>query len=216
MYKIHELASEAGALKLQQILFYRELGLSLSRIAAIVNLPDFDTEKALERHREELGGRIVRLQELRRTIDRTIAYLKGDTTMENAGIFAGFTPEEEEHYAAEAENTYDPETVRASNRRWKAYSPETKKAILEESKGIYQDMAAAMPEGPGSARAQAVVERWRANMGHFWEPRLDQLRPLAKHYSEDSRFRENLDAIRPGLAEFMGLAVGIYVAGKQA
>ena len=43
-------------LRLQQILFYRKLGLSLSEIQGILHAPDFTLEKALSRHRSKRAG----------------------------------------------------------------------------------------------------------------------------------------------------------------
>ena len=214
----YRLYDETAALKLQQILFYRELGLPLADIRRLLGAPDFDLLAALESHRAELGKRIARLRILSRTVENTIAYMKGETSMEKAGIFAGFTPEEEEYYAAEAEKLYDPETVRAANRRWKAYGKARQNEILEEGKLLYNDFATAMEENREleSFEVQALVERWRRNIEHYWTPPLERLEPLARHYSEDSRFRENIDAIKPGLAEFIGRAVGVYVAKKRA
>lgn len=40
--------------RLQQILFYRELGLHLEKIRDIMNDPDFDSTKALKDHHENL------------------------------------------------------------------------------------------------------------------------------------------------------------------
>lgn len=212
----YRLYDDSAALRLQQILFYRELGLPLAEIGALLDAPDFDLLRALETHRDELGKRIARLQRLRRTVDNTLAYVKGENSMEKAGIFDGFTPEEEEFYSKEAEKMYDPETVRESNRKWKSYGVVEQKRILAEGKAIYLDMIAAMPKGAGSPETQAIVGRWRANMSHFWTPSLEQLVPLAENYSADPRFKANFDAMSPGLAEFMGEAVRIYVERLKA
>lgn len=209
----YRLYDECAALRLQQILYYRELGLALDRISGIIDAPGFDAIAALERHRRELAGRIARLRTLEDTIDRTILHLKGELDMEKADIFSGFTPEEEAAYAAEAEKLYDPETVRASNRRWKEYGTARQKEIMEEGKLIYLDFAEAMDRGmkPESAEVQAITLRWRKNIEHFWTPRKDQLAPLARNYSADPRFRKTFEAIRPGLAEFVGRAVEVHV-----
>jgi len=212
----YRLYDDNAALRLQQILFYRELGLPLADIGGLLDAPGFDLMKALASHREELDKRIARLQRLRRTVDNTLAYVKGENSMEKAGIFEGFTPEEEEHYSKEAEKLYDPETVRESNRKWKSYGAVERKRILAEGKAVYLDMIAAMPKGAGSPEVQAIVGRWRANMSHFWTPSLEQLLPLAKNYSADPRFKANFDAMSPGLAEFMGEAVRIYVEKLKA
>jgi len=207
----YRLYGEDDALRLQQILFYRELGLSLGEIGKILGQPDFDLIAALEGHRTELGRRMARLKQLSRTVENTISYLRGETTMEKKGIFAGFTLEEEEYYAKEAEKSYDPDTVRESNRKWNSYGKEKQKQILDESKRIYLDMIAAMPKGADSPEAQAIVERWRINMSTFWTPSLDQLLPLAENYGADQRFKVNFDAMHPELAEFMAKAVATYV-----
>ncbi len=211
----YRLYDDNAALRLQQILFYRELGLPLAEIGALLDAPDFDLIKTLGSHREELDKRIARLQKLRRTVDNTLAYVKGENSMEKAGIFEGFSTEEEEYYSKEAERLYDPETVQASNRRWKGYDAVERKRILAESKAVYLDMIAAMPKGAGSPEAQAIVGRWRANMSHFWTPSLEQLVPLAENYSADPRFKANFDTMSPGLAEFMGEAVRIYVERQK-
>jgi MerR family transcriptional regulator, thiopeptide resistance regulator len=206
---------EESILLLQQILFYRELDLPLDDIKRIMGRRDFDVLLALEGHRSELGKRIARLERLRETVDNTISHLKGQKAMNNKQIFSGFTEEEQEKYAAEAEKLYDPETVRASNRKWKAYSDEQKRRILDESKQIYVELIAAMPGGAASPRAQALVERWRKNMDHFWTPNLDQLLGLASMYGEDPRFKANFEQMDPALADFMKAAVQIYVDARK-
>jgi DNA-binding transcriptional MerR regulator len=206
---------EESLLGLQQILFYRELGLPLEDIRQIMGRRDFDVLPALESHKTELTKRIARLERLIETVDNTISHLKGQKEMSNKQIFSGFTPEEEEMYAREAEQMYDPETVRESNRKWKAYGKEKQQVILAEGKQIYVEMIAAMPKGADSAEAQALVERWRKNMDYFWTPNLDQLLGLANGYNDDPRFKANFDVMHPGLAAFMLEAVKVYVAGKK-
>jgi DNA-binding transcriptional MerR regulator len=206
---------EDAALRLQQILFYRELDLPLEEIKNIMGRRDFDLIAALESHKTELARRIRRLEQLIGTVDGTIASLKGQKIMNNKQIFSGFTPEEEERYALEAEQMYDPETVRESNRKWKAYGKEKQQAILAEGKQIYVEMIAAMPKGANSPEAQALVERWRGHMDYFWTPNLEQLRGIANGYVDDPRFKENFDAMHPGLAGFMREAVEEYVKRKN-
>jgi len=107
---------------------------------------------------------------------------------------------------------YDPETVRASNKKWKGYSSEQKQNILDEGRQVYLDMLAVMPKGPASTEAQAIVERWRAHMDYFWTPNLEQLLGLANGYNDDPRFKANFDELHPDLAQFMKQAVEAYVA----
>jgi MerR family transcriptional regulator, thiopeptide resistance regulator len=211
-YRYYE---EEALLRLQQILFYRELDIPLDDIKKILGRQDFDVLGALRSHKDALQKQVGRLNRLIQTVDHTIDYLKGDTKMSEKGLFEGFSEEQQEKYAQEAEQMYDPETVRESNRKWKGYSAAKKEAILAEGKSVYQDMIAAMPKGAASPAVQAIVERWRKHMDYFWTPNLDQLQALADGYVEDSRFKANFDKMHPQLAEFMREAVAVYVKGKK-
>jgi len=135
--------------------------------------------------------------------------------MSQKGLFEGFSEEEQEKYALEAEKMYGPETVRASNKKWKGYSESQKASIMAEGKQIYQDMIAVMPKSAASVEAQRIVERWRSHMDYFWTPNLDQLVALAKGYNDDPRFKANFDKTHPKLAEFMLEAVNVYVSKNK-
>jgi MerR family transcriptional regulator, thiopeptide resistance regulator len=207
---------EKSMLRLQQILFYRELDMPLDEIKKIMGRRDFDVLAALESHKLDLQKRISRLEHLIETVDKTILHLKGENTMSPKGLFEGFSEEEQERYAKDAEQLYDPETVRESNRKWKAYSAEKKQAIMAEGNQVYLDMIAAMPKGADSPEAQAIVERWRKHMDYFWTPKLEQLSALATGYVEDPKFKANFDKMHPQLAEFMRDAVRVYVEGLKS
>ena len=209
-----EYADEA-VLKLQQILFYRELDLSLENIKAILTRPDFDAVAALEAHRTSLQGRAERLERLIQTVDNTLLHMKGLKKMSQKQLFAAFSEEEQEKYAAEAEQMYDPEIVQASQRKWKSYTAEDKQRIGDEGNTAYAAIVAAIPLGAASPQAQAGVELWRKHMDYFWTPSLEQLVGLTELYNTDPRFKANFDKIDPRLAAFMRDAVGVYVKGKK-
>lgn len=206
---------DASVLILQQILFYRELGLSLEQIKAILASPDFDVLNALHAHKEALQGRVKRLERLIQTVDTTLQQLKGRKTMNVKGLFEGFSDEEQEKYAQEAEQIYDPETVKASNRQWKAYTPAEKERILTEGKSIFTDMAKEMPQGASAPQVQAVVARWHKHMQYFWSPSDEQLLGLADLYNDDPRFKSNYETLAPGLARFMREALKVYVKDRK-
>jgi len=144
---------EEALLKLQQILFYRELDIPLDDIKKIMGRRDFDVMDALQNHKNALQKQAARLNRLLATVDNTIQHIKGEKIMSQKGLFEGFSEEEQEKYALEAEQLYDPETVRESNRKWKSYSAAKKEAIMAEGNQIYQDMVTAMPQGVSSAEA---------------------------------------------------------------
>ena len=87
-YRYYE---EAQLLMLQQILFYRELGMELKRVKRIIGKPDFEKLAALESHRTILVQNLARTGELIGTIDKTIKHLKGTEIMKSEEMFAGFS-----------------------------------------------------------------------------------------------------------------------------
>lgn len=202
---------EQALLRLQQILFYRELDMPLDEIKKIMGRRDFDVLAALQGHREALDRQVGRLNRLIRTVDRTILHLKGEADMSVNDLFRGFTEEEQEKYQQEVMGKYDPKTVQASAKKWKAYGAAEKERIGEEGKAVYTDMLAAMPKGPASVEAQAAVARWRKHIEFFWVPNEQQLLGLVDLYNDDPRFRGNFDKLSPGLAAFMREAVKVYL-----
>src|SRR5687768_11942677 len=81
-------------LRLQQILFYKELGFQLSQIAEILNDEEFDLLNALRFQRTELVKKAGNLKQLITTLDKTIVELKTGKQMKEEEMYAGFTKEE--------------------------------------------------------------------------------------------------------------------------
>jgi DNA-binding transcriptional MerR regulator len=86
-YRIYE---EPQLLMLQQILFYRELGLELKRIKKILSQRKFEKVAALNSHRQVLEKNVTRTRTLIETIDKTLKHLKGKKKMKSEELFAGF------------------------------------------------------------------------------------------------------------------------------
>jgi DNA-binding transcriptional MerR regulator len=205
---------EEALLRLQQILLYRELDLPLERIKQIMGRPDFDVLQALESHKAELSQRIARLNVLVCTVNQTLEHLKGNQAMSKQQFFEGFNDEQQAEYEKEVMQTYDPATVKASVKKWNAYTAEEKKQIGEEGNAAYQALLAAMPKGPASPEAQAAVVLWRRQIEYFWIPDDEQTLGLAQGYISDQRFKASFDKIHPQLAEFLLAAVKAYLNKK--
>jgi DNA-binding transcriptional MerR regulator len=203
--------SDASLLKLQQILFYRELDMPLEQIKEIMGRENYDLKEALKDHKDQLEKRINRLQKLISTVDQTLKYLEGEEEMNKKVLFDAFNDEEQEKMEKEAMQMYDPETVKESNRKWKNYTTAEKQKIGEEGNAVYQGFVDAMRKGPASQEAQVCVQRWRDHMNYFWTPNPDQLIGLADLYNDDPRFKKNFDKVHPDLAQFVREAVTIYV-----
>jgi DNA-binding transcriptional MerR regulator len=206
---------DGALLRLQQVLLYRKLDMPLEQIGEIMGHRDYRVLDALESHKRELGLRIRQLERLMTTVEDTILYMKGEKEMSKKQLFGGLSPEQEAAFEKEAAQKYDPATVKASNKKWKEYTPAEKQQILDEGNAVYEDLVKALPNGAASSEAQACVERWRRHLAYFWVPNLEQLLGLADLYNDDPRFKANFDGFDPRLAEFMREAVKVYVANQK-
>lgn len=110
-YRYYE---EDQLLMLQQILFFRELGFSLTDIKRIVNSDDFDKIESLNSHRLILEHSLDRTKTLIKTIDKTILYLRGETRMRNEELFVGFDPEKQKEYETYLINRLGEEKIKDS------------------------------------------------------------------------------------------------------
>ena len=205
---------EEALARLQQILLYRELDMPLEKIKNLLGRRDFDALSALEKHKVELRRRAARVERLIATVDRTISHLKGKSEMSPKQYFESFSDEQQAEYEKEVMQKYDPETVKASIKKWKEYTDAEKQRIGEEGNRVYEGFLQAMPKGPASPEAQASVEGWRRHMEYFWASEDEQLLGLANLYNDDPRFKANFDKIHPDLAAFVREAVRVYVSAR--
>ena len=89
-YRIY---TEAEVDKLQQILFYRELGVNLECIKDILDMSSFDVLKALKEHREKLLEKRAQMNLLIENVEKTIASKEGRIKMKDEEKFEGFKKE---------------------------------------------------------------------------------------------------------------------------
>jgi len=85
-------------LRLQQILFFKELGFALNDIQKLLLQNDFDNVKALKAHRKILEDELDRKNELIITIDKTIQHLEGKQLMKDEELYYGFDSDRQKEY----------------------------------------------------------------------------------------------------------------------
>lgn len=211
----YRLYSDRDLRRLQQILFFREIGFNLDEIRRILDRPDFDQGRALRAHRELLTEKKRRLEEIIRTVDKTLRAMEEGRQMEKKEMFEGFDLAEiEKHqarYAEEVRRKYDPEVVAESERRTAKYTKEDWAAIFAKGNDIFRRIADGLDRGPADPEVQAAVAQWREHITNsFYTCTPEIFRGLGDLYVEDSRFTENIDRFRPGLAAFLREAMHIY------
>jgi len=207
----YRLYREPELLRLQQILFYRELEFPLEQIKQLMEEPGYDPVQALYDHRRLLNEQVQRLERLLKTVDKTILKLTEERMeLTDAELYEGFTKEQAERYQREARELYDPKLVEESERRVRKMTKAQWNAIKQDGDAVTRGMAALMDRSPGDPEVQQLVARHHAWIENFYTPTPEIYRGLGQLYVENDEFRANYDRYRPGLADFMQAAMNYY------
>lgn len=197
--------------RLQQILFYRELELSLEDIATILDDPHADAPSHLRRQHRLLRERIERLHHAVASVERALEAHHMDiqlTPEERFELFGDWLPDD---YAEEAEQRWgDTEAYQQSQRRAASYTKDDWVQIKAEGDQVEVQLVAALAAGaaPDSEQAMDLAEAHRQQITRwFYDCGYDIHRGLAELYVTDARFTANYDGKAPGLARFISEAI---------
>lgn len=202
--------------RLQQILFYRELGLSLERIKEIITAPSFDRAAALRGHRRQLLARKEQLDLLIKNVDKSLAALEGRMTMTDQEKFEGFKreliEENEQKFGAEARAKYGDAAVDRSNEMLMGMTKEQYDRFVQLGEELMQTLKAAFATGdPAGELAQKAADMHRQWLAFTWPHYSKEAHAgLAQMYVDDERFTAYYDQDQPGLAKFLRDAILIY------
>lgn len=216
-YRIY---GQAEVDRLQQILFYRELGVSLENIKDIVTSPSFDGARALREHREKLFEKRKQLDLLIVNVDKTIATMEGRMKMTDQEKFEGFKAkmiaDNEAKYGAEIKAKYGDETVEKSNQKIKSMTKEEYAEVERLGADVMTTLKEAFATGdPGGELGQKAADLHRQWLSHTWDSYSKEAHAgLAQMYVDDERFTAYYDQEQPGLAVFLRDAVLIYTGMK--
>ncbi|MGI2328577.1 MerR family transcriptional regulator [Planococcus sp. YIM B11945] len=202
--------------KLQQILFYRELGLELDHIKKIVNDPAFDGSAALKMHREQLLQRRQQLDLLITNVEKTISAAEGKSQMADNEKFEGFKQklieDNEKQYGDEIREKYGDKTIDASNAKMMNMSEERFAEFTRLGEELQKTLAEAFKTGaPESELAQKAADLHKQWLAFTWPTYSKEAHAgLAQMYVDDERFTAYYDKDQPGTAVFLRDAIYIY------
>ncbi|QHT63520.1 MerR family transcriptional regulator [Paenibacillus lycopersici] len=217
-YRIY---GQAEVDKLQQILFYRELGVQLEQIKAIVNDPSFDGAAALRQHRDRLLDKRKQLDALIGNVEKTIASAEGRTDMSDQEKFEGFKErmidENERRHGKEAREKYGDEAVDRSNAKLKGMTQEQHERLNRLTQEVKDALAEAFETGdPAGELAQRAADLHRQWLTFHWDRYSKEAHAnIAQMYVDDERFKAYYDEKQPGTAEFLRDAVHIYTGAAD-
>ena len=195
---------------LQQIVFYRELGLTLKEISAILSDPLYDKTKALSEHRELLLLKRAQLDDMLRLVDETL----GGKEMSTPKTTLADIQAAKEKYAREVKERWGgTKEFDESEEISKKMTDTQKLEQANDADDIFAAFAAIRTSDPAAPDAKALVIRWQEHINrYYYACSKEMLSSLGQMYTADERFTETIDRFGSGTAEFMSAAIAAYCA----
>ncbi|MFB8246162.1 MerR family transcriptional regulator [Streptomyces sp. NPDC055952] len=200
----HRRYSDADLDRLQQILFYRELGFPLDEVAALLDDPDADPRAHLRRQHDLLTARIEKLRKMAAAVEHAMEARTMGIDLTPEEKFEVFGDQDPEQYDEEVRERWGGTAEYAeSQRRAARYTKDDWLRIQAEAADWGRRYAALIEAGEPSTgeAAGALAEEHRQHICTWFYPCSYELhRCLGEMYVADERFTAFYDAIRPGLA----------------
>ncbi|WP_084500966.1 MerR family transcriptional regulator [Actinomyces slackii] len=208
----YRLYSEEDAQRVQQVLVYRQTGLSLAEIGRVLAEPGSDAAAHLARQRELLEERICRMQAMVRAIDTMMGRRAMGQSLSAAEQAEIWDSDWGPSYAQEAEERWGgtQDWAEAARRQARMSKPDWIRAH-EETEDLEADLAQAFVQGvePGSRRANELAEHHRADLNRWFEVSVAKQVLIARRYTSDERFARHYDRRAVGLAAWLRAVVEV-------
>ncbi|MBQ5652937.1 MAG: MerR family transcriptional regulator, partial [Peptococcaceae bacterium] len=196
---------EQSLLRMQEILFYRELDFSLKSIGEILSSPNYDKIKALNEQKQLLTLKKERLERLIAAID---AAEKGENMMK------AFDNSEFETYKAEAKERWgNTDAYKEHTEKTKNYGKDKWSSLAADMDIILGEFALCMKNGsaPDAEETQNLVKKLQNHITeNYYTCTREILSGLGQMYTADERFKNNIDKHADGTAAFVSEAIACY------
>lgn len=197
--------NEKSVVKMQEILFYRELDFSLKSITDIVSSENYDTKNALKEQKNLLILKKERLERLISAIDDAV---KGEN------IMGEFDKSQYENYKSEVKERWgETAAYKEHTEKTKGYGADRWNELSEGLDDIFSEFALCMKNGneADSGEAQSLVYVLKNYItANFYTCTNEILLGLSQMYVCDERFRSNIDKHADGTAQFVSEAIAFF------
>jgi DNA-binding transcriptional MerR regulator len=216
----YRLYGEKELLRLQQILFYRELDFELKEIVEILDDPDYDLLDALQQQKLMLTAEYDRISQLLKTIEKTIKNVKGESMLSHEELYEGFSSETISRYRNEAIQKWGG-AVHKSEKHLRALSKEELQQLKEEAAENWKVLLSICGKEPSDPEVQKEIENHYCIIRMFWgtansnDPQLEAYAGLGGLYVEDGRYTMIDGKENPKFASFMRDAMKIFVDNRR-
>ena len=209
---------ENELLRLQQILFYKEMDFQLKDIKRLMDDPDFDLVRALCDHKAAILLRRDRLDVLINTINQTINHLNNKTMANYHELYEGLPKEQAAAMRHEAiEKWGEVAIVKSEEALLKMPRPE-QAALKADQADITNQLKFKFlaGESPEDEDVQIMIRRHYNNIRGFWnvgdeaDLRAKAYKGLGDLYVNDERYTATKGKPDPQFALFMCRAINFF------
>ncbi|MFH7595669.1 MerR family transcriptional regulator [Streptomyces racemochromogenes] len=218
----YRLYDDADLARLQQILFYRELGFTLDDTAAILQDPQVNVLEHLEARQRQLGEEIARLQRLAEVASRAVEVQRTGvelTPQERFEVFGEIAFDLS--YATEAERKWTgSEGGREAMARAAAHTKDDWRRLMREATAWRAELLGAFDQGEPAdgGRAMDLAEEHRLHVSRWFTSCTPGMhRRIADDFLADPRAFALVvphAQQRPGLAAYLREAVHANAARR--
>lgn len=202
-YRIYD---EADLERLQEVLFFRELGFGLGEIRTSLADPSLDRRQVLLRQRSLMADQVKRFRQMVKAIDRALDAIDEGVVMNKEEMFEVFGDFDPTEYEDEARERWgDTDMYEESQRRTGSYSKDEWKKLGAEGRAIGEGLAVLMAAGVEATSEPAMdfAEQHRQHISRwFYQCSYEIHVGLGEMYVADPRFTKYWDAFHPGLAPY--------------
>ncbi|VEI14807.1 HTH-type transcriptional activator tipA [Actinomyces viscosus] len=202
----YRLYCEADVMRIQQVLVYRQTGMTLADIKEVLDDPDTDAITHLRRQREILQGQVSHLQRMLRSIDTVMEIQLLGARISVAEMVKIWGTDWDPVYIEEAHTRWgDTEEWAESARRKARMSRSDWERAHEETVALEAALVEAMRSGvePGSAEANALAQWHRRDLNRWFAVSISKQVLIARNYVADERYARYYDKRAPGLAAWL-------------
>ena len=196
---------ENSLLRMQEILFYRELDFPLKSIGEILSSSNYNKTKILQEQKQMLIMKKERLERLIAAIDDAE---KGENVMK------AFDNSEFEKYKAEAQERWGTtDAYQEHAQKTRNYGKDKWNGLVADMDAIFHEFAICMKNGntPNAEESQSLVKKLQDHITeNYYTCTNEILSGLGQMYAADERFKNNIDKHAEGTAVYVNEAISYY------
>lgn len=200
-------------IKLQQILFFREMGIALKQIKWILHADDYDKISALVENKRVLEKKIENYKELIRTIENTVSHLRGEIMMKDKDLYKGFDSTKQKEYENYlVKRGVSRHTIDESWEKFSNISKSDRDKLHEQGITITEKLKKAIDDGflADSSEVQQLIKKHYDWICHYWIPTKESYIGLSQMYKENNEFNRFYSNYHPNMVSFLSEAMTVF------